>query len=52
MMLVGYSEDHAENVFQMFNPEASRIVQSRNVIWFGRMYHTKRDADLSSNYQL
>jgi hypothetical protein len=25
MMFVGYSEDHAENVFQMFNPEISRM---------------------------
>ena len=32
MMFVGYSEDHAENVFQMFNPETSRITQSCDVI--------------------
>jgi hypothetical protein len=30
----------------MFNPETSRIAQSRNVIWLGRMYHTRQDADL------
>ncbi len=46
MMFVGYSEDHAENVFQMFNPETSRIAQSCNVIWLGRMFHTRQDADL------
>jgi hypothetical protein len=46
MMFVGYSEDHAEYVFQMFNPETSRIAQSNNVIWLGRMYHTRQDADL------
>jgi hypothetical protein len=28
MMFVGYSEDHAKNVFQMYNPIVSRIVQS------------------------
>jgi hypothetical protein len=41
VMFVGYSEDHAENVFQMFNPETSSIAQSCNVIWLGRMYHTR-----------
>jgi hypothetical protein len=30
----------------MFNPETSRIAQSCNVIWLGRVYHTRRDADL------
>ncbi len=46
MIFVGYSEDHAENVFQMFNPEISRIAQSCVVIWLGRIYHTRQDADL------
>ncbi len=45
-MFVGYSDDHAENVFQMSNPETSRIAQSCNVFWLGRMYHTRQDADL------
>jgi hypothetical protein len=36
MVCVGYSEDHVENVFRLFNPETSRIAQSRNVIWLGR----------------
>ncbi len=46
MMFVGYSEDQAENVFQMYNPVTSRIAQTCNVIWMGRMYHTMQDADL------
>ncbi len=46
MMFMGYSEDHAENVSRMFNPETSRIAQSCAVIWLGRMYHTRQDADL------
>ncbi len=46
MMFMGYSDNHAENVFQMFNPETSRIAQSRNVFWLDRMYHTRQDADL------
>ncbi len=47
MMFGGYSEDHAENVFWMFNPETSRIAQTCNIIWLGRMYHTRQDADLT-----
>ena len=46
MMFVGYSEDHAENVFQMYNPVTSRIAQTPDVVWMGRMFHTRRDADL------
>ncbi len=45
-MFVGYSEDHAKNVFRMYNPVASGIAQTRNVIWMGRMFHTRQDADL------
>ncbi len=32
MMFVGYSEDHAKNDFQMYNPVASRIAQTCDVI--------------------
>jgi hypothetical protein len=41
IMFVGYNEDNAESVFQIFNPETSRIAQSCNVIWLGRIYHTR-----------
>mgnify|MGYP000850200720 CR=1 FL=1 len=47
MMFVGYSENHAEMVFRMYHPETSRIAQSRDVIWLGRMYHTRKDAKLT-----
>ena len=46
MMFVGYSENHAEMVFRMFHPETSCIAQSRDVIWLGQMYHTRKDAEL------
>ncbi len=46
MIFVGYSKDHAENVFRMYNPETSRIAQTHYVIWMGRMFHTRWDADL------
>ena len=47
MMFVGYSENHAEMVFRMYHPETSRIVQTRDVIWMGRMYHTRQNAELT-----
>jgi hypothetical protein len=47
MMFVGYSENHAEDVFQMFNPQISRKAQSGDVIRLGRMYHARQDADLT-----
>lgn len=47
MMFVGYSENHAEMVFRMYHPETSRIVQTRDVIWMGRMYHTRQNAGLT-----
>jgi hypothetical protein len=47
MMFVGYSEDHAKNVFRMYNPVASRIAQTLDAIWMCRMFHTRQDADLT-----
>ncbi len=32
MMFVGYSEDHTANVFQMYCPETSRILQTQDVM--------------------
>jgi hypothetical protein len=52
MMFVGYSEDHANSVFQMYNHVASRIAQTRDVIWMGRMFHTRRDADLTQQQSI
>ncbi len=46
MMFVGYSEDHTVNVFRMYCPETSRILQTRDVMWLGRMLHTRCNAAL------
>jgi hypothetical protein len=46
MVFVGYSEDHTANVFLMYCPETSRILQTRDVMWLGRMLHTRCDAAL------
>jgi hypothetical protein len=47
MMFVGYSKDHTANVFWMYCLETSRISQTRDVIWLGRILHTRRNADLT-----
>jgi hypothetical protein len=47
MMFVGYSEVHTANVFQMYCPETSRISQTQDVMWLGRMLHTRRNAALT-----
>jgi hypothetical protein len=47
MMFVGYSENHAEMVFRICHPETSCIAQSRDVIWMGRMFHTRQNAELT-----
>jgi hypothetical protein len=47
MMFVGYSKDHTANVFWMYCPETSRISQTHDVIWLGRMLPTRCDADLT-----
>jgi hypothetical protein len=31
----------------MYSPETSRISQTRDVIWLGRMLHTRHEADLT-----
>jgi hypothetical protein len=43
IIFVGYSENHAESVFQMYSHETSRIVQTQDVIWMGRIFHTRRN---------
>ncbi len=45
-MFVGFSENHAESVFKMYSPETSRIVQTQDVVWMGRMFCTRCNADL------
>ncbi len=47
MIFVGYSEDYTVNVFQMYCPETSRISQTPDVMWLGRMLHTRCDAALT-----
>ena len=38
-MMVGYSMDHADGVYKMWNPITNRIIVSRDIIWMRRMYY-------------
>ena len=40
MMFVGYADGHAGNGYRMYNPVTSRVCESRDIIWMGRMYFT------------
>jgi hypothetical protein len=35
---VGYSVDHANDVYRMFNFNTKRIIHSRDVVWLGKSY--------------
>ena len=38
-MLVGYTENHTEDVYRMWNPVTGQILTSRDVTWLQRMYY-------------
>jgi hypothetical protein len=40
MMFVGYADGHAGNCYRMYNPVTSRVCESCDIIWMGRMYFT------------
>ena len=40
MLFVGYSSGHAGNCYRMYNLVTSRVCESRDIIWMGRMYFT------------
>jgi len=37
-VFVGYSVDHANNVYRMLNLNAKRIIHSSDVVWLGKSY--------------
>ena len=37
-MMVGYSVNHSDGVYRMWNPSSNRILISRDVVWLKRMY--------------
>ncbi len=45
MLFVGYSSGHADNCYRMYNPVTSRVCESRDIIWMGRMYFTSPNCE-------
>ena len=40
-MFVGYATDHTGDTYRMWNPERSRVHETRDVIWLKRMFYSK-----------
>ena len=40
-MFVGYASDHSGDCYEMLNLNTRRILQTRDVIWLGKMYYSK-----------
>jgi hypothetical protein len=38
-MFVGYSVDHANDVYRMLNLNSNCIIQTRDVVWLGQLYN-------------
>ena len=37
-LFVGYSTQHAGDVYRLLNPKTSRVIHSRDVKWIGKMW--------------
>ena len=37
-LFVGYSTEHAEDVYRLLNPKTSRVIHSRDVKWIGKTW--------------
>jgi hypothetical protein len=48
-MFVGYSVDHANNVYIMLNLNTKRIINTRDVVWLRRSYKTWSKILIPSN---
>ena len=44
-VIMGYSVDHSNDVFQMLNLERERIINSRDVIWLGKNFKIWSNTD-------
>jgi hypothetical protein len=45
MMFVGYANSHAGNCYRMYNLAKSRVCETCDIIWCGRMYFTSENCD-------
>jgi hypothetical protein len=47
MMFMGYNQNHGQNSYRMYNPQTSRVVITRDIIWLGRMFFPQRDTKVT-----
>ena len=47
MMFIGYAEESAADSYRMFNPLTGRVSVTRDVIWLGRMYYPRLNANVT-----
>jgi hypothetical protein len=47
-MFIGYTEDHASNVYVFFNMNNQAIFMSRNVVWLHKLFHQRMKTKSSS----
>ena len=45
MLFVGYLTGHTSNCYRMYNPVPSRVCESQDIIWLGRMYFTSLNCE-------
>ena len=42
-MFMGYSLNHAHNVYRMLNMDMKKIINSRDIVWMNQVYHDWKD---------
>jgi hypothetical protein len=49
-MFIGYTEDHASNVYVFFNLNNQAIFMSRNVVWLHKLFHQHMKTNSRNQY--
>jgi hypothetical protein len=44
-MMLGYTDNHAKDVYRMLNLETNRILLTRDIIWLKKMYGAWKTSD-------
>jgi hypothetical protein len=42
-MFMGYSSNHAHDVYRMLNIETKKIINSRDIVWMNKVYKDWKD---------
>ena len=49
-LFVGYTKDHAGDVYRMLNPKTGGVTKTNNVCWLNKMYGEVYDKDNIDNF--